>query len=113
MAKKNKKRINVVYSTKPDFDYEADDDFEVETLDPNEQDLRIWLDRKKGNKLVSVVKGFIGNESDLTDLGKSLKQQLGTGGTVKDGEILIQGDHRKKMEAVLKNDGYSVKLAGG
>ncbi|MCD6178771.1 MAG: translation initiation factor [Bacteroidales bacterium] len=111
--KKKKKKIvgDVMYSTNPDFEYEMEED--VETLLPSEQDLRVWLDRKhRGGKQATLVKGFIGNNDDLKDLGKILKTKCGVGGSSKDGEIIIQGDHRDKVVDILKNLGYKVKKAG-
>ena len=110
---KNKKRVNVVYSTNPDFDYESEGNNEEETLPNSEQDLRIWLDRKGGGKVVSLVKGFVGTEEDLKDLAKDLKSKCGVGGSAKSGEILIQGDQRDKILNFLQNEGYKVKKAGG
>lgn len=104
--------MGVVYSTNTDYEYNNNDD-SIETLEPSEQRLKIWLDRKKGNKIVTVVKEFIGNADDLKTLGKSLKSKCGTGGSVKNNEILIQGDFRNKVYDLLKQAGYGVKKAGG
>ncbi|UTW63241.1 translation initiation factor [bacterium SCSIO 12741] len=114
--KKNnrKNRIDVVYSTNPDFSYETESDEEMETLDPEDQELRVYLEKKgRGGKSVSVVKGFVGTEDDLIDLSKKLKTKCGVGGSVKDGEILIQGDQRDKMVSLLKEWNYPCKKAGG
>jgi translation initiation factor 1 len=111
MSKKN--RSGVVYSTNPDFEYNDSGDDEVDTLSPAQQDLRIWLDRRGGGKVITAVKGFIGKTDDLESLGKQLKSLCGTGGTAKDGEIQIQGDHRDKIIAWLLAKGYKAKKAGG
>lgn len=111
---KNKKNISgVVYSTNQSYDYSYDDDHEEETLPPNEQDLRIILDRKKGGKVVTAIVDFIGTNEDLKSLGKQLKTYCGVGGTVKDGEILIQGDFRDKILSRLLEMGYKAKKKGG
>lgn len=111
--KKNKS--GVVYSTNPDFKYEYEESTEAETLSPDKQELRIWLDRKnRGGKEVTLVKGFIGTEADLDSLGKLLKSKCGTGGSAKDAEIIIQGDNRDKVLDLLLKMGYSrSKKAGG
>ena len=113
MSKKNKNTVNVVYSTNPDFKYESDELEEVNTPEPQHQDLRIFLDRLGGGKMVSRVNGFIGKTEDLEALGKLLKQKCGGGGSVKDGVILIQGDHREKLLKILTELKYKVKKAGG
>lgn len=114
MAKKNKKRIDVVYSTNPDFQYDHDEDGEMETLAPAEQDLRVMIDRKqRKGKEVTLVTGFVGAEEDLQDLAKSLKQKCGVGGSVKDGEIVIQGNNLKKILELLQKEGYRAKQSGG
>lgn len=113
MSKKNKERINVVYSTNPEFKYEEDSAEESNTLPPDQQHLKVYLDRLGGGKSVSRVSGFIGSAEDLNDLAKLLKQKCGVGGNAKDGEILIQGDNRDKILDILSKAGYKVKKAGG
>lgn len=113
MAKNKKKRIHVVYSTNPDFGFDVEKD-EEETLPNNEQMLRVLIDRKqRKGKEVTLIEGFVGTEEDLKDLGKWLKQKCGGGGSVKDGEILVQGNHRDKIMDLLKKEGYQVKRVGG
>lgn len=113
MAKKPKEndwkdRLNVVYSTKPDFKYELDDEEEQTTLQPSQQRLRVQLDRKnRGGKVVTLVTGFIGTEDDLKELGKFLKSKCGVGGSAKDGEIIVQGDFKQKVLELLKKEGYT------
>ena len=116
MGKKNKKkRQGIVFSTNPDFEYSYEEADEVEALPPQQQKLRVMLDRKnRKGKAVTLVTGFVGPEQDLKDLGKLLKSKCGVGGSAKDGEILVQGDHRDKVVDILKKEGYSqTKKSGG
>lgn len=114
MSKKNKKeeQDGLVYSTNRNFSMEPDNEPE-ENVSPDEMDLRIHLDRLGGGKFVSRVSGFTGTDSELEKLGKELKQKCGVGGSVKNGEILIQGDHRDKILILLQKAGYRSKKAGG
>ncbi len=114
-SKNNRNREGIVYSTNPDFQFASANDHEgANILNPSQQDLRVWLDRKqRGGKAVTLVKGFTGRESDLQDLGRMLKSKCGTGGSVKDGEIIIQGDFRNKVLELLLSAGYRAKKAGG
>ena len=103
-----KKRIGVVYSTNPDYEYSDDSQEEADTLPKNQQKLRLNMERAgRGGKTVTLVKGFVGSEEDITALSKLLKQKCGVGGSVKDGEIIIQGDHRQRLVDILKKEGYT------
>lgn len=104
-----KKRLGVLYSTDPNYSYTTEDDQpEVATLPPAEQRLRLSLSRKqRGGKEVTLITGFVGSDEDLEALGKTLRQRCGVGGSAKDGEILIQGDQRTKLLAILQSLGYT------
>ena len=103
-----KKRIGVVYSTNPDYEYSDDSQEEADTLPKNQQKLRLNMERAgRGGKTVTLVKGFVGSDEDITALSKLLKQKCGVGGSVKDGEIIIQGDHRQRLVEILKKEGYT------
>ncbi|MBR1633369.1 MAG: translation initiation factor [Bacteroidales bacterium] len=105
-----KKRLGVVYSTNPDFQYQTSQVEEAETLAPSKQRLVVSIDRRqRAGKQVTLVKGFVGKADDLAALGKALKVKCGVGGTAKDGEITIQGDLRDKVVALLQGMGYNAK----
>jgi len=102
-----KDRLNVVYSTNPDFRYETEQENETITLPHDKQVLRIRLDkRNRGGKQVSLISGFVGADEDLEQLAKLLKTKCGAGGNAKDGEIIIQGDFRNKILEILQKAGY-------
>jgi translation initiation factor 1 len=114
MAKQKKEKINVVYSTNPDFNFQFDEEEEIETLPNDQQLLYVSIDRKqRGGKEVTLIEGFVGKEDDLKELGKLLKSKCGVGGTVKDNEVLIQGNFRDKIIDLLTKEGYRVKRKGG
>jgi translation initiation factor 1 len=105
--KKNNAAGGIVYSTDPNYSFQQEPEEEVNTLAPAEQVLRVILDKKqRAGKVVTLVTGFIGKEEDLEKLGKELKTKCGTGGSVKDGEILIQGDYKDKVVKWLLDWGY-------
>lgn len=105
-----KKRLGVVFSTNPDFQYEEESRSEQETLEPAKQNLIVSIDRKgRGGKQVTLVTGFVGTADDLADLGRVLKMKCGVGGSAKDGEITIQGDFRDRVTSLLKDMGYKAK----
>lgn len=103
-----KKNLNMVYSTNPDFQYESDETPEEETIPNEKQLLRVVLDKKqRRGKAVTLVTGFVGTDEDLNELGKMLKVKCGVGGSVKDGEIIVQGDVRDKVLTILQKERYS------
>ncbi len=107
------KNTKVIYSTNPDYNQWEDEEEVMETLSKDKQKLYVSIDKKqrKGKK-VTLVAGFIGDENDLKELGKILKSKCGVGGTVKDGEILIQGDFKEKVNDILLDLGYKSKMIG-
>ena len=109
MSKKNKPDSRgFVYSTDPGFSFKNEEEKDVETLPPAKQVLRIRLDTKhRAGKAVTLVTGFTGKEPDLEELGKKLKNYCGTGGSAKDGEIIVQGDQRDKVLQWLLKNGYT------
>lgn len=109
MSKKNKSdKHGFVYSTDPNFRFESDEAAAQDTLPPPQQKLKVKLETKhRGGKTVTLVDGFVGREEDLEDLGKKLKNFCGTGGSAKDGEIIVQGDQRDKVLQWLQKNGYS------
>ena len=115
MSKKNdwKKRDGVVYSTNTDFEFSYQQDSQAETLLPKQQNLKVMLDKSmRAGKQVTLVTGFVGTDADLETLGKMLKSKCGVGGSVKDGEVIIQGDLRDKILQVLTKEGYKAKRVG-
>ncbi len=112
---KKDNRAGVVYSTNPDFAFQTPGHAaEAATLPPQQQQLRVQLDKKqRGGKVVTLITGFVGTEADLQALGKLLKTKCGGGGSAKDGEILVQGEFREKILALLVQAGYKAKKIGG
>jgi translation initiation factor 1 len=111
MSKKNKQVTNVVYSTNPNFSYQFEQEEEAQTLEPNKQNLRLLLDKKnRAGKSVTLITGFVGKVEDLEALGKMLKNKCGVGGSVKDAEIILQGDFRLKAAEILTKALYKVKV---
>lgn len=109
-GKKNdwKERLNIVYSTNPDFAYSTDEMEEIETLPNGQQRLRVSIEKNhRGGKTVTIVKNFTGTSDDIKELGRMLKTKCGVGGSVKDGEIIIQGEWKEKIIDLLKKEGYS------
>jgi len=103
-----KKRLDIVYSTNPDYHYQEDGKGSEETIANAKQPLRISLDkRNRKGKAVTLITGFVGSDNDLQELGKKLKSKCGVGGSAKDGEIIIQGDQRAKILTILQDEGYT------
>lgn len=102
--------MGVVYSTNPDYEYQYDNPPQADTLPPASQKLRVRMERSgRGGKTVTVVSGFVGTDEDLDELGRTLKTKCGVGGSVKDGLIIIQGDFRERVVALLQSLGYPAK----
>jgi translation initiation factor 1 len=114
MANKKKEKVNIVYSTNPNFQFQFDEEEEIQTLPKAQQKLYVSIDRKqRAGKEVTLVEGFVGTDEDLKELGKMLKSKCGVGGTAKDNQILIQGNFKEKIFDLLVKEGYSVKKKGG
>ena len=112
MGNKNdkKERINVVYSTNPNYQYEYNQEAEQATLATENQNLRVTLDSKqRKGKIVTLVQGFVGTEENLKELAKLLKNKCGVGGSVKDGEIIIQGEVKEKVLTILRDNKFRAK----
>lgn len=103
-----------MFSTNPDFEYQYEHEQQAQTLPPQQQNLKVMLDKKaRAGKQVTLVTGFVGQEEDLKELGKLIKNKCGVGGSTKDGEVVIQGDFRDKILQILTAAGYKAKKAGG
>lgn len=116
MSKNKKQKYEgIVYSTLDDFDYSLADDVEdIVTLPNSEQNLKVKLDRRfRKGKVVTIIEGFVGQEEDLNVLAKKIKQKCGVGGSVKDGDIIIQGDVKDKVMSLLLSENFKAKLSGG
>jgi translation initiation factor 1 len=110
MGKDWKDRLGMVYSTNPDYKYEKNGEESPQTIAPEKQNLKVCIDRKqRKGKTVTLVQNFIGKQEDIADLSKILKIKCGTGGTAKDGEIILQGDFCEKVIKILRDSGYRVK----
>ena len=109
-----KDMLQFAYSTNPDFKPNDDEEAEKkEVIPPTKQRLIVGIERKnRGGKCVTIVKGFVGSDEDIEKLGKTLKTRCGVGGTVKDGEIIIQGEIRQKVASILQEMGYKVTISG-
>ncbi len=112
MGKNKKNRKGIMYSTNPDFEYDYENQ-EEETLAPNHQNLKVCIDKHRAGKVAVIIKDFIGTNNDLKTLGKMLKIKCGVGGSVKNGEIIIQGNVREKVMEILEKEGYIYKRMGG
>ena len=109
MSKKKIDTSGLVYSTDPNFSVEEEQE-QQETLSISQQKFKVRLDTKqRAGKVVTLVEGFVGTQSDLENLGKQLKTKCGTGGSAKDGQIIIQGQYKIKVIEILQKMGYSVK----
>jgi translation initiation factor 1 len=104
----------LIYSTDPDWEMPVDNQEEIETPAPQNQNLRVSLDRKqRAGREVTLITGHIGSSNDLEQLGKLLKTKCGVGGSIKDGEIIIQGNFADKIVQLLIQLGYRAKRSGG
>ena len=110
---RKKQRPNIVYSTDPDYIIENNDEEQKTNIPQSQQKLRIWLEKRPGGKNVSIIRGFIGSVSDLQYIEKIIKTRCHCGGTVKNGEIILQGNQREKIQSILISLNYQVTLSGG
>lgn len=108
MSNNWKNRVGIVYSTKENFEYQTDEVEEPDTLNPEDQKLKVTIDRKqRKGKVVTLISGFIGKSEDLNELAKMIKTHCSTGGSAKDGEIIIQGEIAEKVRKLLIDKGYT------
>lgn len=108
-----KDKLGFVYSTNPEFKINLPEDIERETPPPGKQNLLIAVEKKnRGGKTVTIIKGFIGSEEDLNDFAKKIKTYCGVGGSVKNGDIIIQGNLKIKLAELLNKWGYRIKVSG-
>ena len=112
MKKNKNNRKGMIYSTNPNFEFEYDNE-EMDTLENNQQNLKVCIDKHRAGKIAVILKGFVGNTDDLKALSKILKARCGVGGSTKNGEIIIQGDIREKVMDILAKEGYNYKRVGG
>ena len=106
---KKVKAGGIVYSTNPDYKYTAQP-HQGASIAPQAQDLKIFLDKKnRGGKTVTIISGFVGKDEAIEKLGRDLKSKCGVGGSIKDGEIIIQGDHRERILTLLMKEGYKAR----
>ena len=112
MKKNKNNRKGMIYSTNPNFEFEYDNE-EMDTLENNQQNIKVCIDKHRAGKIAVILKGFVGNTDDLKALSKILKARCGVGGSTKNGEIIIQGDIRDKVMDILTKEGYNYKRVGG
>ena len=112
MGENKKRRKGIIYSTKPDFEFQYENE-ELETLPPNKQMLKVCIDKQRAGKIAVIIKEFVGTTNGLKALGKLLKTKCAVGGSVKNGEIIIQGNVRDKVMEILGKEGYNYKRVGG
>ena len=103
----------IVFSTNPDYTQESEEQIENNSLDASQQNLRIWIEKRPGNKVVSIIRNFKGSIEDFKQLEKEIKKKVGVGGSIKGDEIIIQTKDRQKLLQILNKMGYFAKLSGG
>ena len=103
----------IVFSTNPNYSNYDELENEIKTINTDKQNLRIWLEKRPGNKIVSIIKGYIGTDNDLKELSKVIKKRCGVGGSEKNGDIIVQTKDRQKVLQILNELGYFAKLSGG